>query len=139
MQKLYHFIFVVILILHGLIHLMGTIAYIQLGTFEELPYKTTLLNGSWDVGQTGIAIFGALWAVAALGFVLNAVAMLARWTWAQPALVAITLLSLVLTSLDWKVAYAGVILNIAILGLLWLGPHIGASFLAKEMVYEPNR
>ena len=139
MQKLYHFLFVVILILHGLIHLMGTIAYLQLGTFEKLPYKTTLLNGSWDVGQSGIAVFGALWAAAALGFVLSAAAMLAKWHWARPVLVAVTLLSLVLTGLDWKVAYAGVILNIAILGLLWLGPHIGASFLAKEMVYEPNR
>jgi len=139
MQKLYHFLFVVILILHGLIHLMGTIAYLQLGTFEKLPYKTTLLNGSWDVGQSGIAVFGALWAAAALGFVLSAAAMLAKWHWARPVLVAVTLLSLVFTGLDWKAAYAGVILNIAILGLLWLGPHIGASFLAKEMVYEPNR
>ena len=43
---------------------MGTVTYFQLGIFEELPYKTTLLNGSWNVGQTGIATFGALWAEA---------------------------------------------------------------------------
>jgi len=39
----------------------------------------------------------------------------------------VTLLSLVLTALDWDVAFAGVILNIAILALLWLGPRVASG------------
>ncbi len=35
----------VILILHGLIHLMGTVTYMKLGTVQGLTYKTTLLGG----------------------------------------------------------------------------------------------
>ncbi len=80
------------------------------------------------MGGSGIAIFGALWAVAALGFVIAAPAFWFGWGWWQPLLLAVTLFSLVLTGLDWNVAYAGVIINLAILVLLWLGPRITAAF-----------
>lgn len=136
MQKILSILFVVILALHGLIHLMGTITYLQLGAVDELVYKTTLLNGSWEVGQTGMAIFGIFWALAALGFVVSAAALLGHRTWAQATLVIVTLLSLALTGLDWNVAYAGVMLNVAILALCWFGPQIGITFLAKEMVQK---
>ena len=116
----------IIVILHGLIHLMGTAAYMKLVAIQQLPYKTTVLDGRWDLGPRGIAVYGALWAVAAIGFILGAVALLSGWIWWQPVLIGITLLSLVLTALDWGVAYAGVIVNIAILALLWLGPRCGS-------------
>jgi hypothetical protein len=110
------------LIVHGLIHLMGTTAYLKLGRIEALPYKTTLLGGAWDVGDTGIRVFGALWLVPALGFVLCGTAMLAGWAW-WPLLVRIVAaVSLGLTLLDWSVAYAGAIVNMVILVIIWLGP-----------------
>jgi hypothetical protein len=112
----------VFLILHGLIHLMGTTAYLKLGKIEALPYKTTLLGGSWNVGDGGIRMFGIIWVIPAIGFFLAGVAMFAGWTW-WPALVGVmAVLSLVLTLLDWSVAYAGAIINVVILGMLWLGP-----------------
>jgi len=49
-----------LLIVHGLIHLMGTVAYMKLGRIENLPYKTTLLGGSWDIGDRGMRFFGAI-------------------------------------------------------------------------------
>jgi len=118
----------IILVLHGLIHLMGTTAYMQLAVIQQLPYKTTLLGGRWDLGASGTAVYGALWAVAAIGFVVAAGALLAGWSWWQPVLVGVTLFSLVLTSLDWGVAYTGVFLNIIILAILWLGPHVATWF-----------
>jgi hypothetical protein len=114
----------IFLILHGLIHLMGTAAYLKLAEIKGLPYKTTLLGGRWDLGANGIAVYGALWAVAAIGFVVAAVALIAGWGWWQPVLIGVTLFSLVLTALDWGVAYAGVIINIIILILIWVGPRI---------------
>jgi len=118
----------IILVLHGLIHLMGTTAYMQLAVIQQLPYKTTVLGGRWDLGASGTAVYGALWAVAAIGFVVAAGALLAGWSWWQPVLVGVTLFSLVLTSLDWGVAYTGVFLNIIILAILWLGPHVATWF-----------
>ena len=40
----------IVLIMHGLIHLMGTTAYLKLAEIKELPYKTTVLAGRWDLG-----------------------------------------------------------------------------------------
>lgn len=112
------------LILHGIVHLMGTATYMKLGTVQGLTYKTTLLDGRWNLGKNGIALYGALWALAALGFVVAAVALLAGWDWYRPALIGVTVFSLTLTVLDWRVAFAGAILNVIILAWLWLAPYI---------------
>jgi len=122
MLKIMLIVATIVLVLHGLIHLMGTVAYLKLAVIQQLPYKTTVLGGRWDLGASGIAVYGALWAVTAIGFVVAALAFWFGWAGWQPLLLGVTLLSLVLTALDWDVAFAGVILNIAILALLWLGP-----------------
>lgn len=111
---------------------MGTAAYMKLGTAQGLPYKTTLLGGRLDVGQGGIAVFGAFWALAATGFLVSALAIAAGWTGWRPLLLVATLVSLVLTALDAEVAYAGVIVNVAILAALWLSPLVPALFVSAR-------
>jgi hypothetical protein len=111
----------VVLALHGLIHLIGTAAYLKLADVQGFPYKTTVLSGRWDLGQVGMNFFGVLWAVAAIGFVVAAIAFLINLTWWQPALLWVTLLSLMLTVLDSSNAYAGIFINSVILAVLWLG------------------
>lgn len=120
----------VVLFLHGLIHLMGTAAYLKLTDIEQLPYKTTVLGGRWDLGTIGTSIFGSLWAVAAIGFFLTSIALFGNWDWWRSALIVVTLFSLLLTSMDWSVAYAGVIVNIAILLILFFGPWISKLIFA---------
>lgn len=113
-----------VLILHGLIHLMGTVTYMRLGTVQGMAYKTALLGGRWDLGENGIRIYGALWAVAAIGFILAAIAMLFGWSWWRSALAAVAAFSLALTALDWKAASVGAILSIAILAWLTIAPKL---------------
>ena len=111
-----------LLIAHGLVHLMGTTVYMKLGTIEGLPYKTTLLGGRWDLGERGMRLFGALWVLPALGFVLGGAALLVGQALWVPIVVVTTLLSLVMTVLDFRAAFVGAILNVAILATVWLGP-----------------
>ena len=108
-----------VLIAHGLIHLLGTTVYLRLGEITGFPYKTTLLGNSWDVGPVGMGIFGAMWAVAAVGFIVSAIAMLIGSSWWQPVLIGVTVFSLLLTGLDWNLAFAGVVLNLVILALVF--------------------
>ena len=110
-----------LLIAHGLVHLMGTTVYMKLGTIEGLPYKTTLLGGRWDLGERGMRLFGALWVLPALGFVLGGAALLVGQAMWVPIVVVTTLLSLVMTVLDFRAAFVGAILNVAILATVWLG------------------
>jgi hypothetical protein len=111
-----------VLAFHGLIHLMGATAYLKLGVLQGLPYKTQVLGGRLDLGEVGIALFGVCWAIAALGFVSSVAGMLTKQTWWRPVLFVVTLLSLVLTTLDSSAAFIGVIVNVVILIVLWLEP-----------------
>lgn len=115
---------VLVLALHGLIHLMGTTVYMKLGEIQGFTYKTTLLSGYWDLGTNGIRLFGALWIFPGVGFIMVAIALLMGWGWWQSALIPVALFSLVLTGLDWSIASAGAYLNIAILLLTWWSSHI---------------
>ena len=116
------------LMVHGLIHLMGTVAYLKLGRIENLPYKTTLLGGSWDIGDRGMRLFGALWVLPAVGFVLGGLALLAGWPWWQPLLTAVAVVSLTLTVLDWSSAWAGAVLNVVVLAVVLIGPTVRSAF-----------
>ena len=111
-----------VVFIHGLIHLLGFVAYWQLAEIENLPYKTTLLGGLWDVGEAGIRVFGALWLVAAIGFVVAAYGLAAQQDWWRTAMIVMALFSLVLTVLDWKVAFAGIAVNVVILAVVLLLP-----------------
>jgi len=127
MLKIMLIIAAIVLALHGLIHLMGTAVYMKLAVIQQLPYKTTVLGGRWELGAGGMALFGALWLVPAIGFVVAAVALWLGATWWQPLLFSVTLFSLALTALDWNIAFAGVVVNLVILALLWLGPRVAGG------------
>jgi hypothetical protein len=119
---------VFVLVVHGLIHLMGTAVYMRFGEVKGLTYKTTLLSGHWELGEGGIRVFGALWVLPTMGFVAAAFALATGGAWWQPVLLWTTLLSLALTGLDWSNAFMGAITDTAILVLLWLRPHIADWF-----------
>jgi hypothetical protein len=103
---------------HALIHVMGLIAYWPLRAVSGLPYKTSLLSGRLEVGAGGMRLFSVLWLVAAIGFLLAAAALLFGRAWWAPLMLAACLLSLVICTLDWGIAYRGAIIDLALLLLL---------------------
>lgn len=104
---------------HGLVHIIGVVVYWQLAEVEEFPpYKTTLLNGRWQIGDIGMRIYGLLWLIATLGFIVAAVGMVFRQDWWIPMLFGTSFFSLVVNALDWEWAKYGVILDILILAVL---------------------
>jgi len=112
----------ILLVFHGLIHLMGMAVYLQLTEIEGLAYQTALVNGRWDVGVGGIAFFGVLWAAAGGGFITAGVIWLVRKTAPRILLVGTSLFSLVLTLLDFDRAYTGSLVSGVIFILLLLKP-----------------
>lgn len=114
-----------ILMLHGLIHLLGFVAYLRLATIETLPYRTTLLSGALEVGDAGARIFGVLWGLAAVGFAVAGVAVLALLPWWRTLTLMVALLSLVLTVLGLPDSPFGVVLNVVILAFVLAGWRMG--------------
>jgi hypothetical protein len=120
MVKILTFGFMALAAVHGLIHLLGFVAYWPLGQISGLPYKTTLLGSRLPVGETGMRIFSILWLLAALGFVAAAVLLfLDKPVWA-PLMLAAALLSLVICILDWSAAFRGALISLFILLALGL-------------------
>lgn len=118
----------IVLVVHGLIHLLGTAVYARHAQIKGLSYKTALLSGHWDLGSPGIAVFGWMWVLPAVGFIAAAVALLAGWAWWNSVLTGVTLVSLALTILDWSNAFRGAVIDAAILMLILAAPRIGPWF-----------
>lgn len=115
---------VVLLGIHGLIHLMGFVAYWPLKEVTELAYKTAFLGGRVELGAYGTRIYSVMWLLAAIGFIVAGVALLIGWDWGQPLLFAVTVLSMIITVLDWTPAFRGALIDGVILVALLLGPQL---------------
>ncbi len=115
----------VLFFVHALAHLPGFVVPWRLATLEEMPYKTTLLDGRLDVGDAGIRLVGLLWLVAALAFVAAGVGLLLGAAWWGPLSWASVVLSLILSALGWPEARLGLALNVVIVALLLGGERLG--------------
>jgi len=115
MLRIAYFVAIAIVVIHGLIHLLGFVAYWPLGEIAELPYKTTLLNGRFDVGQTGMRLISVLWLLAAVGLVGSAISLVTNQPWWLPLMLVAVVVSLVITVLDWSNAFRGALLSMVML------------------------
>lgn len=118
----------ILLILHGLVHLVGTAAYACQINMKGFAKNAELLSGHLYVGDFGVRVFGWLWTLPALGFVAAGFALLAKWPSWKPLLIAVTLLSLILTVLDWSSAFVGGIIDGMILVLVVVSARRGSWF-----------
>lgn len=120
-----------LVMIHGLIHLIGFQVYAQRGQVAEMPFKTTFFNGSLDLGITGTRVYGLLWLLPTLGFILAGVGILLHASWWQLVLIAASLVSLVLTGIDWGNAFRGALIDLVLLGAVLLSSIVarfGISF-----------
>jgi hypothetical protein len=112
-------------IVHGIAHLPGFLVPWRLATPAEIPYTTTVLGGTADLGPVGIRIVSVVWLLAALAFVVAGVATFlddAAW---RTLAVAATLASLALTVLGWPYSRIGLVLNLLLLAYLLWGARLG--------------
>lgn len=105
-----------LMILHGIAHLVGFAGSWHLG---ELPYKTTVLGGRVDLGDTGIRAAGLLWLTAAMAFVVVGAGTALDYDWWAKAALYVTLASLALTIVEFPEAKLGLVVNLAILAVLF--------------------
>jgi hypothetical protein len=109
----------VVLALHGLAHLVGFAGSWHLSS--EIPYKTTVLAGRLDLGDAGIRAVGVFWLIAAIVFVVAAIAAVADRGWWLPVAVGVSIASFVLSVIAWPDSRIGVALNLVILIMLVTG------------------
>ncbi|MCB8983425.1 MAG: ABC transporter permease, partial [Ardenticatenaceae bacterium] len=105
MARIAYFVAIAAVVIHGLIHLLGFVAYWPLAEVAELPYKTSLLNGRLILTNTGMRWFSLFWLLAALGLVAAAVSVVLDRSWWLPLMLTAVGVSLIITVLDWSNAF----------------------------------
>jgi hypothetical protein len=125
-----------VLIAHGVIHLIGFVVPWQLATLDDFPYRTSALDGAIVLGDVGARLVGVVWLALAVGFVIAGVGVARGSSWTVPLLAVISTASLVVCVLGLPEAFAGIVVNLAILVLIGLravlGPASGSGHLARR-------
>jgi hypothetical protein len=123
------FVLAFVLLAHGVAHLVGFVSSWKLATLAELPYETTVFSGRVDVGDAGIRVMGVLWLLAALAFLVAAIAVAAEAGWAVRFTVAGVTASLMLCLAGWPDARIGVAVNVGLVLLLAIGARLNLAVL----------
>lgn len=118
-------IIAIVLILHGLIHLIGFAVNWQLVTLADIPYSTSVLVGKVYVGAAGIRVVGIFWLIVTVGFVVAGIGLLILAPWWYALTFWMALFSLVLCILAWPEAQFGAYTNLIILAFLLVGEQLG--------------
>jgi hypothetical protein len=101
------------MILHGFAHMVGFAGALGLST--EIPYKTTIMSGRVEVGDTGMRFMSVLWLLAALAFVLVGLSAWANQSWWMDAALGVAAASLMLCMAELPDARIGMAINTIIL------------------------
>ncbi len=120
-----HIALAVILFGHGFAHLVGFVVPWRIATLKEMPYKTTVLADSVNVGDLGIRVMGILWLIAALALAVSSIGVLARLPWWVPVTVLVAVFSFFLCIIGWTDSRIGVFINVAIVAFLLVGRQMG--------------
>lgn len=107
-------------VLHGLVHLLWFVVPWQITAVDGLPYSTIVLAQRVDVGKGGIRVIGVLWLVATLVWVGAGLGLIFLAPWWQGLTIAAALFSSVLCVVGLPEAKYGLLINLLVLGLLFL-------------------
>jgi hypothetical protein len=104
----------VLLVVHGIAHVVGFVVPWRLVTAPDVPHRTTVMSGWVDVGDNGIRAVGVVWLLLALVVVVVGVALLAG-IWSYPVAMWVLVASLALCLPDARI---GLVLDIVLLIVL---------------------
>ena len=119
------FILAALLIGHGVAHIVGFVVPWKLMQMPEMPYRTTILGGTMDVGDAGIRLIGVLWLSIAVAFAVVAGGVVASWSM-RMAVFTLLALSSAFCVIGWPEARIGLIVNAALLTALLALPELAA-------------
>lgn len=109
------FAFAILLVLHGIAHLVGFLTAWGVVEPEGEAPATTILAGRIDLGRAGARAMGVLWLLAGAAFAVAATGVWWDLAWGYPLTAGTAGASLLLSALHWPQARIGVAVNLAIL------------------------
>ncbi len=101
---------------HGFIHLIGFVTPWRIAVLEGFSYRTSVLGGAHDVGDFGVRLIGLVWLGLAVGFATAAHGVWRGEPWARSLAGVLAIVSLVVCTLGLPETFAGIAINVGILG-----------------------
>jgi hypothetical protein len=108
----------ILLALHGVIHLIGFVTPWRIATLEGFAYRTTLLDGAFDVGDLGVRVVGLVWLGLTVGFLAAGYGVWRGERWAVGLTGGLAVVSLVVCLLGLPETFAGIAINVVILAVV---------------------
>jgi len=110
----------VVIFIHGLIHLLGAVNELGLAKVEGFSNQTLFL-----IPQNTHPIFGVLWFIAVLAFLMTVFGLVTNRQWWRPVAIGAVILSQILILIWWPDAKWGTIVNVLIIigGIMLEKPH----------------
>ena len=119
-------LFALLLIAHGIAHLVGFVVPFGLMSNPDFAERTTVLGGTLDVGEAGAKALGIVWLALAIGFCASGAAVLTGW-WDAVWVVRLAAISLVFCLVGWPDARIGLFVNLAIIVALFALRQLSAA------------
>lgn len=104
-----------VLALHGLIHVVGFVSPWRIATLEGFTYRTTVLNGSIEIGDLDRRIVGLAWLGLTIGFLGAGFGVWRGKPWAVGLAGALAMISLIVCVVGLPETVAGIAIDVAIL------------------------
>ena len=114
-----------LLIVHGLVHFLGLLIYFEITEIETLEYSTKVLGGRIEVGDFGRGVLGIICVLIMITMVAAGVGLLLGTSWWYSLAQWSTVASTIVTILGWPDTRFGLLINILIFILLFLGRSLG--------------
>jgi hypothetical protein len=112
------YLFAMLLGIHGIAHLVGFAVAWQMIATPEQHYKTTVLGGLADIGDTGPRFVGLIWLATALACMLAGAAIWEGASWGLPYTTTVLVFSVALCLTALPEARIGLLANVAMLTTL---------------------
>lgn len=100
---------VIVMVLHGLIHLMGGVNELGIAKIQELSGKTLIA-----LPNSVQTLLGAVWVMAVAMFIIAAIGLGIKQTWWKPLAISAMIVSQALIVIWWPDAKWGTIGNIIV-------------------------
>jgi len=110
---------------HGFAHVVGFLVSWKLVNDKDSPYKTTILGGKVDLGDTGIRVMGIVWLLTGLAYFILTYGVVTQVSWWKTYTFFVTCFSIVMSILGLPDTKYGVMANVLLLLFLWFAPYLG--------------
>jgi hypothetical protein len=97
-----------LLVGHGLIHLIGFVTPWRIATLEGFAYRTTVFGGALDVGDVGARVIGLVWLGLTFGFLAAGYGISRRSRWAVGLTGVLAIVSVIVCLLGLPEAGTGI-------------------------------